>query len=274
MKTIEAEIHCKFDKLIPPAQLKDHPKNRNKHGQDQIDRLADIFKYQGIRHPIIVSKLSGFIVAGHGRKLAAILAGIKEFPVVYQDFENIDKEYAFLISDNAIALWAELDFSEINLDLKDLVPNLDIKMLGINSFGMENFKLDYFEKESQNDVTEGYTDKIKTPIYEPKGECPSIKEIYDLTKTKELITKIENSDIDKDIKKFLIFSAYRHIMFNYEYIAEYYTHASKEVQELMEDSALVIIDYNKAIENGFVKLKKEINESLLNDPEEDSEEGV
>ena len=26
---------------------------------------------------------------------------------------------------------------------------------------------------------------------------------------------------------------------------------SKEVQELMEDSALVIIDFNKAIENGY-----------------------
>jgi hypothetical protein len=42
--------------------------------------------------------------------------------------------------------------------------------------------------------------------------------------------------------------------FNYKNVAEYYAHSEKEVQELMEDSALVIIDYNKAIELGFVKL--------------------
>ena len=33
----------------------------------------------------------------------------------------------------------------------------------------------------------------------------------------------------------------------------------------MEDSALVIIDFNKAIENGYVKLSKEIEQSYLAD---------
>ena len=31
----------------------------------------------------------------------------------------------------------------------------------------------------------------------------------------------------------------------------------------MEDSALVIIDFNKAIENGYVKLSKEVQELYL-----------
>src|SRR5574343_611285 len=101
----EIKIHCKYDDLLNVKKLENHPKNRNQHGQDQIERLAELYKYHGIRHPIIVSKLSGYIVAGHGRKLAAIRAGIKEMPVVYQDFENTEAEYAFLISDNAIADW-------------------------------------------------------------------------------------------------------------------------------------------------------------------------
>lgn len=129
-------IFCKYDKLINPNELKNHPKNRNKHGQDQIERLAKLYEFHGVRHPIIVSKRSGFIVAGHGRKLAAIRAGIKEMPVVYQDFESDDKEYAFLVSDNAIALWADLDLSGINEDLKDLGP-FDIDMLGLNNFAVE-----------------------------------------------------------------------------------------------------------------------------------------
>lgn len=130
-------IHCKYDELSNPKNLKNHPRNRNKHGQDQIDRLAEMYKYHGIRHPIIISNLSKFIVAGHGRKLAAIKSGIKEFPVVYQDFDSADAEYAFIQADNAIALWADLDLAGIKSDLMDLGPDFDSKMLGIKDFTLD-----------------------------------------------------------------------------------------------------------------------------------------
>lgn len=136
-KSSKIKIHCKYDELKNPNDLKNHPKNRNKHGEDQIERLAKLYKSHGIRHPILVSKLSGLIVAGHGRKLAAIRAGINEMPIVFQDFESIEKEYAFLTSDNAIASWAELDFSGINMDIADLGPDFDIDDLGIKDFALD-----------------------------------------------------------------------------------------------------------------------------------------
>ena len=145
----EIKIHCKHDEIVDPNKLKNHPKNRNKHGQDQIDRLAELYKYHGIRHPIIVSNLSNCIVAGHGRKLAAIRAGIKEMPVVYQDFDSSEAEYAFIQADNAIALWAELDLSGINTDLAELGPDFDINMLGIR-----DFTLDMSDKEFEGDPDE------------------------------------------------------------------------------------------------------------------------
>ena len=37
------------------------------------------------------------------------------------------------------------------------------------------------------------------------------------------------------------------------------------MQELMENSALVIIDFDKAIELGYVKLSKEISEQYIED---------
>lgn len=143
------KIHCLYEKLVNPKLLKNHPKNRNKHGQDQIDRLAELYKYHGVRHPIIVSKLSDYIVAGHGRKLAALRAGFKEMPVVYQDFESIEAEYAFLVSDNAISDWSELDMSGINADIGDLGPDFDINMLGI-----QDFTLDVAEKDFEGDPDE------------------------------------------------------------------------------------------------------------------------
>lgn len=120
----------------PIASLKPHPKNRNTHPPEQIERLAKIIKYQGWRHPIIVSKQSGFIVAGHGRLEAAKLLNLPVVPVHYQDFVDADQEYAFLISDNAIALWAELDLSAIHKDLPELGLG-DLDLLGFQNFELE-----------------------------------------------------------------------------------------------------------------------------------------
>jgi|694.fasta_scaffold02549_35 DNA modification methylase len=146
---MKVEIHCKHDALVEPKKLKVHPKNRNKHSKEQIERLAKLYEYHGIRHPIIVSSRSGYIVAGHGRKAAAHDLGMKEFPVVYQDFDSDEAEYAFIQADNAIALWAELDLSGINSDLPELGPDFDIDMLGI-----KNFEIDVADKDFEADEDE------------------------------------------------------------------------------------------------------------------------
>ena len=55
-------------------------------------------------------------------------------------------------------------------------------------------------------------------------------------------------------------AANRHIRFNYAQIAEYYCHAPKKVQELMEKSALVVVDIDDAIKNGFARFSKRLEE--------------
>lgn len=184
----DVKIHCNYDELEVPSALQDHPKNRNKHGQDQIDRLAEIYQYQGIRHPIIVSKRSGFIVAGHGRKLAAIRAGVKEFPVVYQDFESDEQEYAFIQSDNAIALWADLDLAGINADLPDLGPDFNIEMLGIKNFTLDPWESDIGDVDKVDETDQEAPDIIKV-------RCP--KEMKsDLTAAiKELISEYDGAEV-------------------------------------------------------------------------------
>lgn len=146
-------IHCKYDELVDPKKLKEHPKNRNTHDKEQISRLAKLFNYHGIRHPIIVSKRSGFIVAGHGRKAAALKAEIKEYPVVYQDFESDDAEYAFIQADNAIALWAELDLAGINQDFTNLGPDFDVDWLGMKDFAIEPAEKFEAEKKAKSQIT-------------------------------------------------------------------------------------------------------------------------
>jgi len=166
------QIHCKFDELKSLDDLQEHPKNRNKHSKEQIERLAKLYNYQGIRHPIIVSKKSGFIVAGHGRKAAAKILDLKEFPVVYQDFENDDQEYAFIQSDNAIALWAELDLSGINADIPELGDDFSIDLLGI-----KKFTTDFFDKYEQENKEILFSYKIEIDCFSEQNQKEIVEEM-------------------------------------------------------------------------------------------------
>lgn len=114
-----------------------------------------------------------------------------------------------------------------------------------------------------------YTSKIEAPFYEPKNKKPHILSLVNQSKANRMINKIKSSSVTEDEKKFLIEAAKRHNVFNYKTIADYYAHSNSEMQDLMEQSALVIIDFNKAIQYGFVKLSEEITNQYLNELEDE-----
>lgn len=124
-------------KWVPIEEVKPNPKNRNKHTLQQVERLSKLLQLYGWRHPIIVSNRTGEIVAGHARLEAAMFMGLLTVPIQMQDFVSEEEEYGFGVSDNAIALWADLDLAGINQDLADLGPDFDIDMLGIKDFVLE-----------------------------------------------------------------------------------------------------------------------------------------
>lgn len=119
---------------------------------------------------------------------------------------------------------------------------------------------------------ERYTKKVNSPIYAPRKVKPNIIELIDKTKTRKLIKRIESSNVTEEEKKFLLAGAMRHNVFHYERIADYYAHASKEMQELMEESALVIIDFYRAIELGFIELTEQLKKQYLEEYESESNE--
>ena len=72
--------------MAKPDDLKSHPDNYNTHPPAQLRALAKIIEEQGWRRPVVVSKLSGCIVAGHGAVMAAIENGQDLVPVEWQEF--------------------------------------------------------------------------------------------------------------------------------------------------------------------------------------------
>lgn len=114
----------------------------------------------------------------------------------------------------------------------------------------------------QNQEDSKYTLKVEVPQYLPSAVCPDLSELLDTTKYYQLLHDIEKSDVSEQEKQFLRLSATRLIGFNFSLIADYYSHANKEMQELMEKQALVIIDIEDAIANGYVEYSKTMD-SLL-----------
>ena len=106
------EVWCNFDELVPVDELKPNPRNPNTHPQRQIELLAKNIRYFGWRKNICVSRLSGLVVSGHGRLMAAKHLGVEIVPVEYQDFASESDELAVLVADNRLAELSTVDLNE------------------------------------------------------------------------------------------------------------------------------------------------------------------
>lgn len=131
-------IRCAHSDQVDPTTLKPNPQNPNTHPAEQIALLAKIIHQSGWRHPIVVSKRSGYIVMGHGRHLAALELQESTVPVDYQDFDSGEAELAAMVADNRIAELAELDKQL----LKDCLESLDTGVIDLDTTGYDERALE------------------------------------------------------------------------------------------------------------------------------------
>lgn len=156
-------VFCAHDAIVDAAKLVPNPKNPNTHPDAQIQALGRIIRQTGWRQPITVSKLSGFIVKGHGRLSAAILEGLKEVPVDYQNYTSAAEEYADLVADNRIAELAEID----NKLLADIFADIDTGEIPMELTG-------YTEDEVESLVT-ALSEALHNDLTEP-DDVPDVPE--------------------------------------------------------------------------------------------------
>lgn len=151
------EVWCSFDELVSVDSLNPNPKNPNKHPDSQIELLSKNIKYLGWRHPITVSKRSGFIVAGHGRLMAAKKLGVQIVPVDYQDFNSDADEMAVLVADNRLAELSETSEE----DLKNILSELDGK-IEIDLTGFSETEVEQLLREINSDVLDEDVPEVPT----------------------------------------------------------------------------------------------------------------
>lgn len=226
-----------LDKIIPYE-------NNPRINDEAVADVMESIRQTADLDPIEVDE-NGVILSGHTRLKAYQRLKYTETDVmVYEGLTEEQKTKYRLLANKTgeKAMW----------DLE----KLDEELEGLDFLGYD-FGFELGDEEEESD--DKYTMKVNIPQYEPVGDMPNFADMLDSQKADELIKRIEDADgITDEERAFLIQAARRHNVFNYRNIAEYYCHASPQMQFLMEESALVIIDVDDAIANGYARLSGDV----------------
>lgn len=241
-------------------EIKFDKRNYRKHNDENKRVIKKSLEELGAGRSIVIDN-EGEIIAGNGVYEQAQKLGIKTKIVETDGSELVvvkrtdlatgdDKRKKLALADNAASDTSEWADELLREDwTKEALAEFGVKIKGF----------------SEND----YSRKIEVPIYEPTSEvAPDVTDCVNADKYYGLIKEIDDADISDEDKGLLRLAAARHIIFDYKNIAERYAHADKKTQELYERSALVIIDFQKAIENGFIVLTDRLMDTIQDDEDE------
>jgi ParB-like chromosome segregation protein Spo0J len=159
-------VNCAFSEMAPVADLIHHPKNPNRHSDAQLKFIRKVIEHQGWRSPLVVSNLSGFVVCGNGRLMAARSMGLEVVPVDRQDFASEADEVAHMLADNKIAAMAEND----NDLLKEVLLELDTGELDMDLTGFDSSELEDLMTQFHVEAPEDFPEVDEN--LETKHTCP------------------------------------------------------------------------------------------------------
>ena len=249
--------------IIPISKLSPFENNSRTHSDDQIKQVANSIKEFGFTNPILIDE-KNTIIAGHGRVLAAKSLDMAGLPAIRLTGLSDTQRRALVIADNQLALNADWDMDKLKYELSEIIETgFDVSVLGF-----DDSALDAMLGTGTTDDS-AYSRKVEAPTYTPSDEVPPLGMLFNTDKADSLIEQINSAGVSDDEKAFLRAAAERHTVFDFAKIADYYAAASAEMQNLMESSALVIIDFDKAIAGGFVKLSHDVLEQYAAEYDDD-----
>ena len=204
--------------LIPVIKIEpNRAQPRTRFDEDALQELADSIKQYGIIEPIVVQKRENHyeIIAGERRWRAARLAGLKEVPVVINDYsedeiftialiENIQREDLNPIEE---AVAYQKLIQELNLKQDEVAEKVSKSRTAITN-SMRLLKLDQRVQQMLIDemITEGHG-RALLPITDPEEQFTLAMKVFDeklsVRETEKLIKKIqeEKKTPDKPVEE-------------------------------------------------------------------------
>jgi hypothetical protein len=121
---------------VSPALLIANELNPKVHPDRQINALVRAIDAVGFIAPVIIDRSNG-IVAGHGRVLAALKAGLTTIPAVRVEHLNDHELRALMLADNRLSELGEIDQELLAANLKLLtVEGIDLDVEAATAFTM------------------------------------------------------------------------------------------------------------------------------------------
>jgi ParB-like chromosome segregation protein Spo0J len=174
--------------LVGVTDLVPYELNAKKHPQDQIEKLARTITKFGWTQPIVVWK-GNVIIAGHGRRLAAMHLGLAKVPVIVRDDLTEAEADAMRLADNRVTS-TDYDQEMIGVELQRLFAlsdgdedlfaamGFDQKELDFTMADLGEISSDFFvddvnaaveEQNTKNERTIETTDETAAPLADALG---------------------------------------------------------------------------------------------------------
>ena len=237
-------------------ELKEAEYNPRIHAKAVRKQLKKSIEKFGFVEPVVVNsfeKRKNVIIGGHFRVDVAKELGYKQIPCVRVEISDIEKE------------------KELNLRLNKNVGSFDYRLLAdvLPADALEEIGFSLKEIRSADFYKENTRYNYSTKIfYEPIGLNVTLSDAIKTNEVDRLLKLISESKLSDEEKKLLSYTAYRFTEIRFDYLAEIYSKSkSEELKKIFEELLLVVIDYDKAIERGFVQIDEAIAEAFFEDLE-------
>lgn len=125
MSEINSSIN-RVEEDWPVERLVPYDRNAKKHEPAQVKKIAESIRQHGWTTRIVVEE-DGTIIAGHGRRLAALSLGLKTVPVAVLKGISKDQARALRLIDNKVQEGG-YDTDLLSQELRELVMDLDVDM--------------------------------------------------------------------------------------------------------------------------------------------------
>lgn len=132
-------------KRVALDSLKPYGRNPRTHSPEQVEQIARLMREYGQTQPIVVDEKL-LILAGHGRRLAAMKIGLNEVDVVVVRGLTPAQKKAYVIADNKVTENAGWDQDLLRLELGELKRlDYDLTLTGFDSDSLVSFLADKVE---------------------------------------------------------------------------------------------------------------------------------
>ena len=230
-------------KETPIGEVRPYPGNPRVN-DGAVEAVAASLEEFGWQQPIVVDA-DGTIVAGHTRYKAAKRLGMATVPVVVASGLTPEQVQAYRLADNKVGELAEWDMGLLAGEL-DGIRGIDMGL-----FGFEGG--DGAGADAGGRLDGRYSQKVGKVDYEPSDRRWEPSQLFG--RPRDYTGEIEAMDAPDGVKELCRLRNAWLCEFDYAKIADYYCNqATPEVQRMFERLALVLLDRDQLIENGFSEL--------------------